>query len=258
MGKRRSKKKPRSYTVTLDMGKPVAVDGMLYDPKSAQVSLLNNGTPLSTESAWSEQSYARKKGPKILSLAPLNPNAIFANPNRALEQFHEIYAVDTNTKILEEITVSVTGVVGGRNTKIDIPGHTAVRYRPLNCIEFHNVSARPENLGWREVIKGIMNSPRYSNRRRIAIVVDSDLGMIGSYNKREEPIFSDFYLPKNFILIYASSDSGSENIANQMIRKADEISSVILGGLAKSMTSEGLMDASDENYTHTRIWTLKT
>ena len=43
MGKNKNTKKPRTTTVTLDMGKPTTAYGYMYDPKTGQAALLNNG-----------------------------------------------------------------------------------------------------------------------------------------------------------------------------------------------------------------------
>ena len=258
MGKKKNKKKSRSYSVTLNMGEATSVNGVYLDPKSGKVSLLHNGCELTAKTVTVEQTYERKKGPKVLNRAVLKPSQMFANPNRALEQFHEIYAVDTNTKILDSVPISVCGVVGGQNTKIEIPHHTAVRYGPLSCIEFHNVTEKQENVGWMEVVKAIRRSPSYNDKRRIAIIVDSDLGMINSYNNREVGICGKFFLPDNFSLVYASADTGSENIANKMIKLADSISSVILRMLETSMTVESLEAVDGERYSHIRVWSPGT
>lgn len=235
------------------MGEPVTANGMYYDPKSGKVALLHNGKELIPKKALVEQTYERAKGPKVLNSAVLKPTEMFVNPNRALEQFDELYAVDTNTRFIDSTAVSVTGVVGGKNTKIIISNHTSVTYRPLKCLEFHNVKCKLENLGWREVIKAIMRTPQYNERNRIALIVDSDLGMINAYNHREVGILDEFFLPGNFSLIYASADSGKENIANKMLKLADDISTVILNGL-KTMHRDNLEVVPNEQYTHSRTW----
>ncbi|HXH71412.1 MAG TPA: hypothetical protein VNI58_01170 [Mariprofundaceae bacterium] len=254
MSKRKNSKKPRTYSVTFDMGEAVTANGMYFNSKTGEVALLHNGRKLTPQKVYVEQNYDRNKSPKVLNKAILHPLEIFANPNRALEQFDEIFAVDTNTKKIDSVMVSVTGIVHGRNTKVEIPNHTSITYRPLGCIEFHNVDGKPENLGWRETIKAIIRSPQYSERNRIAIIVDSDLGMIDAYNHRDKYLIEDFYLPENFYLIYASADSGSENIANKMIKLADNISSVILNRLTRSFISENLVAATGECYSHSRSW----
>jgi len=60
----------------------------------------------------------------------------------------------------------------------------------------------------------IQAAPNYNKNDKIALIVDSDLPNIELYNSYSKPIYNEFRLPYNFRLIYASSDSGKENIAN--------------------------------------------
>ena len=96
--------------------------------------------------------------------------------------------------------------------------------------------------------------PGYSSEQKIAIVVDSDLGEIDFYNKRTRPIVPGYFLPKNFSLVYASADSGSENLANHMLKLSDKISNVILQGLKETDTLEGLTKVEGRQFSHFRIW----
>lgn len=251
--KRKPQKKPRNHTVTFDMGRPVTANGFHFDPKSGVVTLLNDSKPLLPESAIVEKGYARQnKADKVVNAAPANPLQVFANPNRVLEQFDELFAVDTNTRLIGTRKVSVTGIVAGIN--VPVPGHTAIRYRPNKCIEFHSIDDKPENLAWKEVIEAIRNAPGYNQQRKRALIVDSDLGAIPAYNSRERPIYDTFMLPPEFTLIYASTDTGNENIANQMLSLADRISSVILKGLVENWSDENLELAVDSPYSHRRTW----
>lgn len=258
MGKRHKKiaqKKPRSYTVTLDMGQPVQANGFYYDPRTSQLLLLNDGEVVSPQSALVEQSYARAtKSNKVLNAAPTDPSLLFANPNRILEQFDEIYAVDTNTKALQSCAVSIAGIVGSEQPRLIAPSYSSIRYRPILCMEFHDVNGKPENLAWMEVILAIRRSPDYSNKKRYAIVVDSDLGAIPGYNKREAPIYADFLLPKEFVLLYASADSGSENVTNVMLKLADKISTGIFWRLEQEWEEDGLSELEGKPYRRSRTW----
>ena len=64
--------------------------------------------------------------------------------------------------------------------------------------------------------------------KTVAIVVDSELGALQQYNKREKPLVQDIYLPPGFTLVYASADSGMEFIANQLIRICDKCAGEVL------------------------------
>jgi hypothetical protein len=253
VAKRKNTQKPRTYTVTLDMGKPVIANAVFFDPNKG-FTLLNNGRALRPQKAIVEQTYERKKRPKVLNRVETHPNILFANPNRILEQFDIIYAVDTNTRVINSTKISVSGVVGGGKSRIVVEKHTVIRYRPIKCLEFHNVSCKEENLGWKEVIKAICRDQNYNDNKRIALIVDSDLGEIDSYNEKSRPIIESFYLPSNFTLVYASTDSGSENIANKMLKLSDSISSVILQGIEQENPKDGLVKIENEPYTHIRVW----
>lgn len=255
--KNKNTKKPRITTVTLDMGKSTTANGYMYDPKTGKVAVLNNGEILKPQKAFVEQSYERTKKPKVLNRIETHPDILFANPNRILEQFDTIYAVDTNTKVINSRKVSVTGIVVGENIKNIIQKQTAIRYRAIFCLEFRNLSCKPENLGWSEAIKGICRTSKYNKRKRIALVVDSDLGLLDAYNNREKPLIKDYFLPENFSLIYASTDSGKENISNKMLKLADRISNLIFDNIKSNRSNNALIKASNEKYTHYRIWEIK-
>lgn len=237
------------------MGQPAQVNGLHFDPRTSQLLLLNDGEVVSPQSALVEQSYARAtKSNKVLNAALTDPSLLFANPNRVLEQFDEIYAVDTNTKALHSSVVSIAGIVGSKQPTLIAPGYSGIRYRPILCMEFHDVDNKPENLSWLETIIAIRRSPDYSNKKRYAIVVDSDLGAIPSYNKREKPIYADFLLPEEFSLLYASADSGNENVANVMLKLADKISSGIFWRLEQEWVEDGLITSEGKPYKRSRTW----
>lgn len=240
--------------LTLDMGRPTQANGIYLDPITGRVALLHEMNVVTPISAAVEQSYPRtNKSPKVLNSLPADPLTLNVNPNRSLEQFDEIYAIDTNTKTLRSRTVSITGVVGADSPKV-APGQTIVTYRPILCMEFHEVEGKPENMAWMEVILAIRRSEKYSNRKKYALVVDSDLGAIPRYNSRESPFYADFFLPKEFVLVYASADSGSENVANKMLRLSDTMSNGIFARLEAEWTEDGLHDAQGQPYKLARVW----
>ena len=239
------------------MGKPTAVDAAFYDPVTSKCALFCKGKVINPKHAYVEQSYERKKGPKVLNRIKPNPQKIFANPNAIIQQSNEIIAIDTNTKVINSRSVSLCGVVGGQNTKVVVSNCTTVRYKPLKCFEYHNIKCKPENVAWREVIKLIQKAPNYSNRKKIALIVDSDLGDINSYNMQALPIIGDFYLPENFHLIYASADNGGENIANKMIKLADKIASDVLKNIEHNFTNKHLIEIKNKEYSHYRDWEFK-
>lgn len=254
MAKKRSKKEPRNRYITIDFGKPTKLNAISYSPATDEIRLFNDGDRQIPESAIIEQSYKREKGPKVLVRSNLPNDGITTNPNRALEQYAEIYAIDTNTKIVDGERISVCGVVGG--SPIQWPMHTAIRYRPIHCMEYRGIVEHPEKVGWTETIEAIMRSPSFSNSKKYAVVVDAYLGDLAPFNSRSKPLLDGFYLPPAFTLIYASSDSHNESLANQMLSMADKIASGILKLLEKNRCdpSESI---SGKPYTSRRLWKPK-
>lgn len=97
----------------------------------------------------------------------------------------------------------------------------------LRPIEFPFITEadleKPENRNWVCIINFMIANCNCNDERKIAIVVDSDLGNIQKYNNKEIPIYNGFYLPDNFELIFAS-DKVTDNIFNLMIRASHKIS----------------------------------
>ncbi len=255
MAKNDTKKKPRTRHITLDFGKPTKVDAFSYDPISGQARFFSDGVQLIPEQAFVEQSYERKKGPKVLLRSNLPLDNTHANPNMALEQYSEIYAVDTNTKLIADELVSVCGVVGG--IIIPIPEHTAIRYKPIHCMEYRGLEAHPEKVAWVETIEAILRSPSFSKSKKYAVIVDAYLGELAAFNSRSEPLIDGFHLPPEFTLAYASADAQNEGLANQMLSMADKIASTILKSLENSPTDYPLELVIGKPYKSRRLWKPK-
>jgi len=204
-------KKPRRESIFVDMGTPTIINAYSIGPLG-EIEFKRDGQKVDPLSAFLKKWYDKKKGQKILYDIPVDVNNLSLN---YLKQFDYIYAIDTNIKEVEGRLMSVC---------------YCAKYNPLTkegfmrgpiCFEDNpNVT---EQSNWGELIKDIMKQDEYSSNLKIAIVVDSDYGNIQKYNSRELPIANQFYVPENFTLIYASTDSGIENLPNQMISECDKL-----------------------------------
>ncbi len=132
-----------------------------------------------------------------------------------LNQFDYIYAIDTNSKEVNGDLISVCYCVKYK------PSTRELLMRGPIC--FKNNPDVTEKTNWRELIKDIIHQKEYRDNFKIAIIVDSDYGNIEKYNSRESPIDTQFFLPENFTLIYASTDSGLENFPNRLIAECDKL-----------------------------------
>ena len=169
----------------MDMGEPVAVNGVRISP-TGSVELLKDGVPLVPVDAYHDVNFDRKKGPKILNKTPLDPSKLIINPNIALEIFDSIFAIDTNTKVVNGESISVTCIVLCKITR-DKNNLLIAKFAPVHCLEFRNIQGVAENTAWMKVIQLITANPAYNINLKFGIIVDSDLGNIPSYNNRSKP-----------------------------------------------------------------------
>jgi len=207
-------KKARQSSLTVDMGKPVVINSFRIGPKG-EVELKSNGKTIIPIEANLAKWYEREKGPKILFNMPAETDNLLVNEKNILKGYDYIYAVDTNSKIIEGELVSVCFYAKYSNATYECD--------MFGPIVFKNNNSVTEKTNWRELIKYILADKEYKSDFKIAIVVDSDYDNIQKYNSRELPIDSSFCLPPNFELIYASTDSGMENLPNVLISECDKL-----------------------------------
>ncbi len=237
----------------MDMGEPVAANGLRISP-TGSVELLKDGVPLVPVDAYHDVNFDREKGPKIINKTPLDPSKLIIKPNIALEIFDRIFAIDTNTKVVNGEIISVTCIVLCKLTR-DRNKLLIAEFAPIHCLEFRNIQELAENIVWMKAIKLIITNPSYNMNLKFGIIVDSDLGNIPSYNNRSKPIYSDFYLPQNIELIYASTDVGKEYLANKLISLCEKDATKLLRDIIlNKVSNENLHEVNNEPYTHFRFW----
>jgi hypothetical protein len=240
----------------MDFGEPVTLDGLFFHPSRGILKLTRHGIPQTPVAATGEAAYDRVKGPKIITRAPIPPNNLFTDVNRALRQYERVFAIDTSWRDVDGQRIAVACVVIAKHTLIRIPGKMAILYRPIHCLEFRNPISSPENIAWMLTIELMKQNPRYKYIRRIAIIVDSDLSNMHKFNERSIPIFGDFYLPEKINLVYASADVGAENLPNKMIRRADREAHKLLDFIIKKRSSDYLYEIVNQPFSHFRKWDI--
>jgi hypothetical protein len=183
---------------------------------------------------YSETTYDRLKGEKVLSRVPLEEIAQFEINTAIDNNFDIIFAIDTNTRFIKGYAISVSGVIQSQKVFAVDPGGIASKfwqYWTPFCMEFIEIKSKPENLGWMMLIEHLNFKLKNIMKKRIGIIIDSDLGNLNEYNLRARPIYGEFLVPENIKLIYASSDGGAEFFGNKMLRLADKASKTCLNEL---------------------------
>jgi hypothetical protein len=247
-------KKPRTRTVTVDMGRPVSLDAVRFDPTTGEVEIFHQGERLMPVSSKVELTYPRKKGAKVLGNAVISGPTVVVDTNRALEQFDVFVAVDTNTRVVDSEVVSMACLVVGRHLVGYAPGHTAIGFGTQKCFEFWGAREAQERIAWVEVIEAIHRNPEFSDSIRVGMIVDAYLGALPKINDGEEAVCGEVRLPKNISLLYASTDAPNDGLANEMLSLADMQSRELLNYVIRERTTENLERVRGKPFTHLRVW----
>jgi len=251
-------KKPRKWSINVQFPKPVTVLGMKHLPDGT-IEYFDNGVPFKPKKVYFEVGYDRDKKNKVINKIVVDPNKVSVNPYVSLKRFDFIYAIDTNTKVVNNKVISVSSIIlctleFGKGDILNI------QYEFKPSLEFWNIKHHPENVAWMKLIQTIIQIPTYDPNWKIGIVVDSDLGNLPAYNARTIPIYSDFYLPENFELMYASAEVGtSDHLVNSLIGLCEHMAKFILKKLSlKEIPNTGLIEILNEPFTHCRVWRLSS
>lgn len=246
-------KKPRSMVVEFNLGRKVSIDRIQANWKDGKVSFSGGGMDIAPKEVLAKMVYDRPKGEKVLVETPVGSKIDFSGGFSA-DEYSVIVAIDTNTKSVGGESISVCCVAAARAHKFS--DLLWLQQYPVLCYEFRNISGKPENLVWREVLRRLHWSLRI---QKIALVVDSDLGNIQRYNMRKLPIVDDFFLPSNITMVYASSDVGKEIAFNQVIGLADKEARTILDYVvAQPNDTRGLRPVVGKPYSHFRKWEISS
>ena len=224
--------KPREHSVIVVSSE--RLQGFHYDYKEMELTGLTVGNQLiKPVMSYSQTHYKSESGKeKVISRVQ---DKVIPNESELMRHlfsaFDLIIAIDTNTKVIAGERISATGIVhcalqlmsGPEHDgyHADFPWHGAFLFR--NCPN----GLPPEKFGWMTEIKRI-NSVPLSGSKRFAIVTDHDLDSHTSYNAKETPIASDFYLPDNFTLMYGRGDGPTQNLLNYLVKQCDKESSDVL------------------------------
>jgi hypothetical protein len=237
-------KKPRQSTITVDMGKPIAINGYEIS-SSGEIVLKKDGETIIPRLASFSKSHERdSKGPKQLVNFPLETGSLSWDLYRPLLDADFLYAVDTNTAIEPRegkyVSVSITSewqIVPLRNeVKIERRGGYRLEHSDID-------RTMAEKFGLVELIRMISKSKIQADPGlKILIITDHNLGDIGKINSRKLPLIpgNTTYLPINFTLMYASADKAKKNdsLYNQLIFECDAAASAELKRRTLSGTKE--------------------
>lgn len=244
----------RSIVLHLDPRNIDEFEALQFDFASQKLMGLKRGLahPLLGQSKLEYRRTRSNKSPKVLHSSDSPTFDTWFSANHQLLAYDHLIAVDTNTYQLLGSTVSITAayhvIPRGRDEK-------AAQFfaAALALVEFWNVSTKPENYGWFQVLSALREQPeRFSGN--IGLIVDSDLGNHPAFNRRELPIWGHFYLPENVSLIHASDKGAPELLASKLISRCHNLATNLYRKENLLMRADGLYVCSNSDCTHIRQW----
>lgn len=230
-----SGKKYKKCCLNENINKKERFDSILFEDeqpvKLTEIKKLSDGTlkmfsdneEIKPKNTSLVKSYKRDSGKdKILNQIKMKDAKFTVNQLELLKGFDIIFAVDTNTKDINNSKISVVSAqcceIKSNDTQT---GNFQFYSFGLCCIK--NIpDNRAEKFGIKIIINQIQSNPKYKSSMKVALISDHDLDKINKYNNNELPIFGDFYLPDNFTLLYASADKKNEgSLLNILISNCD-------------------------------------
>jgi hypothetical protein len=197
-------KKPREQVVMVGLPEPVR--GFNYDKDKMEfMGLTPDDRIIKPDVTFSQTHYIGNSGKeKVISRVQ---GKVIPNEGDLMRHlsssFDFIIAVDTDTKVIESEAVSASGVLHCVVQVTSDPAKYKVIFTLHGALLFRNcpTDLPSEKFGWMMVMQAINREP-LNIMKRYALITDHDLDSHISYNNKKTPIFREFYLPDNFILMY--------------------------------------------------------
>jgi hypothetical protein len=199
-------------------------------------------------SSRTERRYERASGKsKVVSSIPSDGSSAF-DATRALYAYDLAIAIDTNTLAIGNTRCAVCFSHYAQMPSRGFVGNIA--YCPLGAFLITGIAegVNPERIGWFLTFKHHL-APNQARMGKLAVVVDSELGLHRAINSREIGYYEENFLPQNATMVYSSSDKDKETLQGVMLRACDKSSRGILAELRQTGTIPPLSPSSgDENF----------
>lgn len=212
--------------IKFETDRPFRVDGMRILP-GGRIEIVSEGAPLQHQFVTVAEHRKTAKKEKALS-AITSQEATLAklHPVDLLAEFDAVCAVDTGTKKINGEVVSFSVFAPCKIGK-DGRGRNFLKAKAVEAAEFRGAVDKPENFGWLLLLEQLRCLGVLVGTKRLAVITDSDLRNHVEYNLRKKPYFKNEFLPANVHLVYATGDSGNDNVS-KLIRHCDKVATELL------------------------------
>lgn len=150
------------------------------------------------------------------------------NIHWVMKGWARFYAIDTNTREIEGVQVSVTSVIQGYVLDT-VKGIGSYKFDTYYTEANINVPGNPETFAICKLISKVSKEFADKENLRFGIITDSELGLIDKYNARTECLLPGLFLPPNFHIMYATAEAGRDTyMPNKMMAMCDKAASEAL------------------------------
>lgn len=244
--KRSTPKYPRETYLTFKTSGVVDQINVTYDARTGGFEF-PEADPATVQT---KVRYERASGKeKVVASVPANLGVSAFNLLAQLKrQVAYLVAVDTNTKMVggRRLSVSTACFVPGRLANQGNP----IAFDPLCAYAIFDAApeANPERIGWHLLIRNHILPARLANEERVGVVVDSELSLLPAINSGDRHYYADHPLPPGVVMLYGTSDSGSDTLLNAMIRHCDKYATLMLEQVAARLGNLPELSRGDDNY----------
>lgn len=173
--------------------------------------------------------YKKEQKIKVLYRYQLSDAYAPGNIHWAMNAWSKFFAIDTNTRVIDGVKVSITsvvkGVINGTHNGTGVYKFDTY-YDEVNT----NVNGNPETLAICKLISKLLKESDFDPSAKIGIITDSEMDLLDAYNSKTRcllpDIFPGLYLPDNFYIMYAAADRARDTyMPNKLMAICDTTAS---------------------------------
>lgn len=222
--------KIRETTIHIELRENVNIR---WNKDEKSIELINSEGQISKKNLVSiGESYARSgKSPKILRQVPNRLGGVIKSGPESIH-FDRYIGIDTSYEKWGQNLICSTACLTIEQKIDHINGLSKGETLKGTCyprlVFLCKPGTNPERYGWKKYIESFANGKDFNPEFTYGIIVDSELGLLPKINAGEEPVFENYFLPDNLLLIYASADTGENYFYNKLIRATDRVAASAL------------------------------
>lgn len=227
------KRQERFSRLEIDFGKKVKLREMHINISTSLITcigqldspLVLNNIPLFDTRSTLTTYYKRKNKNKILHAYFYLEGSHFLGIDKILSEYDQIFCFDTNCATTpDNKKIAVTTAIIAKPQSIaqsalflgETTEYQSVAYDPPGNPEIYGI--------WMCFCHIYKEQPALLGNK-IALITDTEYGLIKDWQTRSSPFFNGMNLPEGIDIFYATSDAGGDEfMPNRLIKKCDQLS----------------------------------